>query len=224
MNFWWHFTRVSSTTNEPVTNHHCAVVYPWALEWGFGDWMPFLVSTGCELGKKWWNLETVKTSGSLISSSVRYIYKSIHEYKMFIPIGYIRCLTWSIRLQVLVALACDLGLDSFLSSGDCHKWLWFRRYCMASRVASALQDRTTLPVAFCEEVFKKIQEVSADNEKISRDHENHDLFKREQDEQLLLWLNRFVYFVVVIIVIYFLFCLNYIKWRENIVIFFVSFL
>jgi len=65
---------------------------------------------------------------------------------------------------------------------------------MASRVATALQERgsstAVLPAVFREEVFKKVQEISADDERINHEHENHTLFRREQDEQLLLWLNR----------------------------------
>ena len=94
--------------------------------------------------------------------------------------------------QVLVALACDLGLDSLFMCLEIHKWTWFRRYCMAARVAKALQNRTPLPPTFCEQVMKKIQEISGDGETISRVHEDHDFFRREQDEQLLLWLNRYV--------------------------------
>ena len=91
---------------------------------------------------------------------------------------------------MLVALACDLGLDSLPYCLEAHKWAWFRRYCMAARVAQALEKRTPLPVAFCEEVMKKVQEISADGEPVTRDHENHAAFTKECDEQLLLWLNR----------------------------------
>lgn len=91
-----------------------------------------------------------------------------------------------------MALACDLGLDSILHSVDVHKWVWFRRYCLASRVASALENRGMLPIAFCEEVNKKVQEISLDCERLDRDYENQSLFSRDQDEQLLHWLNRLV--------------------------------
>lgn len=94
-------------------------------------------------------------------------------------------------LQVLVALACDLCLDSVLYCAEVHKWVWFRRYCLASRVASSLENRTQLPTAFREEVLKKVQEVSLDNERVDRDYEDASVFTREQDEQLLLWLNRY---------------------------------
>jgi len=98
---------------------------------------------------------------------------------------------------VLVALACDLGLDSLMVHGggasvDPQKWVWFRRYCIASRVSASLQNRpnVSLPTSFRDEVFKKVQELSGDDEQIDREHENHELFSKEQDEQLLLWLNR----------------------------------
>lgn len=56
-------------------------------------------------------------------------------------------------LQVLVALACDLELDTLPCCAETHKWAWFRRYCMASRVAVALDRRTPLPRAFLDEVL-----------------------------------------------------------------------
>lgn len=55
-------------------------------------------------------------------------------------------------LQVLVALACDLELDTLPCCAETHKWAWFRRYCMASRVAVALDRRTPLPRLFLDEV------------------------------------------------------------------------
>lgn len=45
----------------------------------------------------------------------------------------------------LVALACDLGLDSLHCCSETYKWSWFRRYCMAARVAKALIQREELP-------------------------------------------------------------------------------
>ncbi|XP_042145750.1 E3 ubiquitin-protein ligase HERC2 isoform X2 [Ixodes scapularis] len=106
--------------------------------------------------------------------------------------------------KVLVALACDLGLDSLPCSGDSHRWTWFRRYCAASRVATALVHRTTLPPSFCLEVRQRIRELAmepsemdllgdreADDEAISSgDHEDHAVFRQEHDEQLIHWVNR----------------------------------
>lgn len=40
--------------------------------------------------------------------------------------------------KTLSALACDLHLDSFLPSAGIHKWAWFKRYCIAVRVAQSL--------------------------------------------------------------------------------------
>lgn len=54
--------------------------------------------------------------------------------------------------QELAALACDLGLDSLPCCAENHKWSWFRRYCMAARVASAIINRRPLPATFCTEV------------------------------------------------------------------------
>ncbi|GAB1604494.1 E3 ubiquitin-protein ligase HERC2-like [Argonauta hians] len=92
--------------------------------------------------------------------------------------------------KVLVALACDLGLDCLQCCAEAHKWAWFRRYCAAARVSTAIVNRTILPVSFTEDVMKKIEDISAEGECLTKDHENHDIFKQEHDEQLLLWLNR----------------------------------
>ncbi|XP_026277054.2 E3 ubiquitin-protein ligase HERC2 [Frankliniella occidentalis] len=95
--------------------------------------------------------------------------------------------------QELVALACDLGLDSLPCCAENHKWSWFRRYCMAARVASAIINRKTLPVTFCTEVRKRIMELSEEGtstKDMSTEHETHAVFKLEHDEQLLMWLNR----------------------------------
>ncbi|XP_074649618.1 E3 ubiquitin-protein ligase HERC2-like [Tubulanus polymorphus] len=92
--------------------------------------------------------------------------------------------------KVLVALACDLGLDMLATCMEAHKWSWFRRYCMAARVFHSLEYRTPLPLAFSEEVMKKVMEISSEGETNTRDHLNHTLFTKEQDEQLLQWLAR----------------------------------
>ena len=90
--------------------------------------------------------------------------------------------------QVLVALACDLELDKMVGLIDNHKWSWFRKYCHASRVAKALIHRTHLPLNFCQEVRKKLSDSGVGD---SWEHERHDVFKKEHDEQLLIWLNRY---------------------------------
>lgn len=92
--------------------------------------------------------------------------------------------------KVLVALACDLELDTLPCCAETHKWAWFRRYCTASRVAVALDKRTPLPRLFLDEVAKKIRELMADHENMNVLHESHELFKREHDEQLVQWMNR----------------------------------
>ncbi|XP_064637694.1 E3 ubiquitin-protein ligase HERC2-like isoform X2 [Lineus longissimus] len=92
--------------------------------------------------------------------------------------------------KVLVALACDLCLDCLPTCQEAHKWAWFRRYCMAARVSVSLEKRTAPPPAFTGEVMKKVMEISADGEELNQDHNNHDIYHQEQDEQLLIWLNR----------------------------------
>ena len=95
------------------------------------------------------------------------------------------------KLKVLVALACDLGLDLLPCCMDSHEWAWFRRYCMASRVASSLESRVPLPNDFVIEVRDKINELIPEEEGESgNDYISHDIFKREMDEQLLQWLKE----------------------------------
>ncbi|CAH1268469.1 HERC2 [Branchiostoma lanceolatum] len=92
----------------------------------------------------------------------------------------------------LVALACELGLDSLPCCSETHKWAWFRRYCIASRVAQALERRDTFPQPFLDEVMKKVKEISGDGEvnDLSREQEDNQVFHQEHDEQLLQWLSR----------------------------------
>uniref|UniRef100_T1IYS2 HECT-type E3 ubiquitin transferase n=1 Tax=Strigamia maritima TaxID=126957 RepID=T1IYS2_STRMM len=92
--------------------------------------------------------------------------------------------------QVLVALACDLGLDQLPCCSETHKWAWFKRYCIASRVAAALIQHHLFPLEFCTEVRKKILEMVPEDEAVTDEHENNQLFRQEHDEQLLQWLNR----------------------------------
>ncbi|GFN81530.1 E3 ubiquitin-protein ligase herc2-like, partial [Plakobranchus ocellatus] len=100
--------------------------------------------------------------------------------------------------KVLVALACDLGLDRLPCCAEAHKWAWFRRYCNAARVAIAMVKRMSLPIPFTEEVLKKIQDIASEGSGTvgaaggagSRMHEKHDIFRQEHDEQLLQWINR----------------------------------
>jgi E3 ubiquitin-protein ligase HERC2 len=94
-------------------------------------------------------------------------------------------------LQVLVALACDLGLDSLPTCQEAYKWSWFRRYCMAARVSTSIERRRPMPLLFCEEVHKKMQEITAEGERLLRRHEDHRLFLKEHD----VWLNRSVLMV-----------------------------
>ncbi|XP_053987984.1 E3 ubiquitin-protein ligase HERC2 isoform X2 [Hylaeus volcanicus] len=92
--------------------------------------------------------------------------------------------------KVLVALACDIELDGMQCCSEIYKWSWFRRYCLSARVAKSLVNRTPLPKPFCHGVMMRINEMITAGEGSSKDHENHELFKQEHDEQLLQWLNR----------------------------------
>lgn len=73
---------------------------------------------------------------------------------------------------------------------DNHKWLWFRKYCHAARVSKALIQRSVLPISFCHEVRKKLLDSNAELTQEYYEYENNNVFKKEHDEQLLIWLNR----------------------------------
>ncbi|XP_048524463.1 E3 ubiquitin-protein ligase HERC2 [Dendroctonus ponderosae] len=96
--------------------------------------------------------------------------------------------------KVLVALACDLEMDQSSGIAEDHKWIWFKRYCNAARVAKSLIQRASLPMEFCREVRKKILDGQTKNLNCLPgdylEHENHQVFKKQHDEQLLIWLNR----------------------------------
>lgn len=61
---------------------------------------------------------------------------------------------------------------------------------MASRVAQSLELRLPLPHDFLAEVKEKISEMVQDSDDGTVDYSDHKEFKREHDEQLLLWLNQ----------------------------------
>ncbi|XP_076870833.1 LOW QUALITY PROTEIN: E3 ubiquitin-protein ligase HERC2 [Brachyhypopomus gauderio] len=131
-------------------------------------------------------------TGSALAALVKGLPEALHrqyEYEDPIVRGG-KQLLHSPFFKVLVALACDLELDTLPCCAETHKWAWFRRYCTASRVAVALDKRTPLPRLFLDEVSKKIRELMADHESMNGLHESHELFKREHDEQLVQWMNR----------------------------------
>ena len=89
-----------------------------------------------------------------------------------------------------MAFACDLGVDKLSPpiEGE-HDWAWFTRYCTTRRTAVALENRSKIPQDMLDETVVKIQEIKS-TEMINREHEDHELFKQEQDEQLINWFSR----------------------------------
>ena len=61
---------------------------------------------------------------------------------------------------------------------------------MASRIASSLESRQPLPHDFLSEVKDKISEMVQESQESAMEYYDHEVFKREHDEQLLLWLNQ----------------------------------
>ena len=95
--------------------------------------------------------------------------------------------------QSLLSLAVDLNLDSLSCCRDQQKWSWFRTFAMAQRVSVALSKRTPLPKDFLNEVRMKLQGLmSLAEASLDFEHEDHELFKRRHDEQLMAWLQRHV--------------------------------
>eukprot|EP00118_Oscarella_pearsei_P022140 m.252836 g.252836 ORF g.252836 m.252836 type:complete len:3992 (+) comp40356_c1_seq2:177-12152(+) len=91
-------------------------------------------------------------------------------------------------LRSLLSLAVDLNLDTLSCCRDRQKWSWFHSFATALRVAVAMTNRTPLPRDFLGEVRLKLQALMALSEKMDYRHEDHGLFKKEHDEQLMLWL------------------------------------
>ncbi|XP_043204412.1 E3 ubiquitin-protein ligase HERC2-like [Amphibalanus amphitrite] len=89
----------------------------------------------------------------------------------------------------LAALACELEFDRLPAIAESHRWSWFRRYCLASRVMAALIQRQPLPRPFQDEVAKKIRELSGEEATDSR-HVDHSVFTEDRDQQLLHWIHR----------------------------------
>ncbi|XP_059922232.1 E3 ubiquitin-protein ligase HERC2 isoform X1 [Gadus macrocephalus] len=144
------------------------------------------------LGEGEGEARTMSFTGSALAALVKGLPEALqrqYEYEDPIVRGG-KQLLHSPFFKVLAALACDLELDTLPCCAETHKWAWFRRYCTASRVAVALDKRSGLPRPFLDEVTKKICELMADHETMSGLHEKHDTFRREQDEQLVQWMNR----------------------------------
>ncbi|XP_048589232.1 E3 ubiquitin-protein ligase HERC2 isoform X2 [Nematostella vectensis] len=135
---------------------------------------------------------TSAISGSSLGSLVRGLPEALqrqYEYEEPLVRGG-KHLMHSDFFKVMVALACDLGIDLLPCCMDRHEWAWFRRFCMASRIASSLESRLPLPYNFVQDVREKILELIPEECGDGEEYVSHTVFKREQDEQLLLWLNQ----------------------------------
>lgn len=81
---------------------------------------------------------------------------------------------------------------------DKYKWAWFHKYCTAVRAAQSFIQSTQLPASFSLSVREKLEEIKGEGEEsLCLDYENNDLFHKAQDEQILSWLNRLDYFVII---------------------------
>ena len=72
------------------------------------------------------------------------------------------------------------------------KWAWLSKYCTAIRTAQSFIQNTPLPKDFALDVREKLSEIVPPGESLCLDYENNDMFSKAEDEQLLIWLNRFV--------------------------------
>ena len=92
--------------------------------------------------------------------------------------------------KVLVSLACDLLLDLYPAIRESHNWSWFIRYCTAFKVAKSMINRTQLPAEFLEEVQEKVNQIHLVDDENHVNYTSQQVFKKEHDEQLLMWLSR----------------------------------
>jgi len=105
-------------------------------------------------------------------------------------------ISYSSFFKTIVALSCDLTLDQHPSIVESYCWTWFKKYCAASRVMNAMLRRTRLPSVFCKDVRKKIGEMCEGEKDLNKSedsiwiHEDHKVFRQQEDEQLLAWLCR----------------------------------
>lgn len=99
-------------------------------------------------------------------------------------------MTFSPFLRSLALLGCSLGLDTLPCCSNKHQWAWFGKYCNAIRVAQSFIQSSVLPKVFQIDVREKLQEILPENEILTFEYENNNLFSKAEDEQLLMWLNR----------------------------------
>lgn len=52
---------------------------------------------------------------------------------------------FTVYIQSMVGLSSDIELDTMDCCKDVTKWTWFNQYCLAARMAKALQNRTPIP-------------------------------------------------------------------------------
>ena len=64
---------------------------------------------------------------------------------------------------------------------------------MALRTAKSLQHRTPLPMQFVQEVNEKVAVLKQDGELDDTSYLDHKILKQEHDEQLLIWMQRYVF-------------------------------
>jgi len=72
---------------------------------------------------------------------------------------------------------------------EVYRWAWFRKFCLGLRVTSALLNRLEFPEEFKAEVHKKVEEMEGDDGD-GREYEHPEVFKQEEDEQLLHWIHN----------------------------------
>lgn len=158
---------------------------------------------GAGVGEARFCIKFTSTRFASSSFSTIWVWRSVGEDgQTFNPLGVLQsscCFSLWFRFVFSIdGLLCEnfhffasTELDVLPCCKDSHKWTWFRRYCLAARVADSLIARKPLPLTFCQEVQKKIQQMLPDGERVGNEHENNQMFKKEHDEQLLLWLNRY---------------------------------
>ncbi|CAJ0961840.1 unnamed protein product [Ranitomeya imitator] len=69
-----------------------------------------------------------------------------------------------------------------ITSQQCHRLI----ASMPRRIEAVISSKDSRPMFT---VAKKIRELMADNENMNAVHESHEVFRREQDEQLVQWMN-----------------------------------
>lgn len=96
------------------------------------------------------------------------------------------CWRWISLVMVSEVLRCRESCNCPCSENSTSTIIHSRGNKSLNRLVKVILEHVYLKVR------RKIAEIQGDSVKINLDHENHTLFSYEHDQQLLLWMNRYL--------------------------------